>query len=217
MSESVALADIATRDDLRIFLERLHCAGREEVRLVSHGAVLAVYGCVQAPETLLDRVHTVVVMRGVQLAEAPAHPIDVTTQGQALRDRIARMEREGESLMLPMPDTRLNAAWAGVLPPMSDWQPQGVVSTHSLESVARDGIARVAAQLPDQPGEAIVRSVRERVWGLDIAPGVPAIMAFAAEVMGFLRDEQTAKLARSHTWLRLTTGRGHVLVRGLMR
>ncbi len=213
MSESVTLADLPSRNDLRVFLERVQRAGKEEVRLVSYGTVVAVYGCVQAPETLLDRVHTVLVMRGVPLAEAPSSPIDVTVQAQALRDRIARMEREEGALTLPMPDTRLNAAWAGVLPPVGEWVPHGAISMQSLRAVAREGMERVASQLPDQPGEAMVRSLRERVWAVDMVPGLPAIAAFAAEVMGFLADERPATFALSRTWARVTTNGGHVLVR----
>ena len=105
------------------------------------------------------------------------------------------------------------AAWAGVLPPVSGWQPAGVVDGPSRVAVANQGLERVADALPDSPGEAVVRKVRESVWGAEIAPGVPAAAAFAAEVMGFLLDEPRVPLARSMTWTRLDTSRGQVLVR----
>lgn len=108
------------------------------------------------------------------------------------------------------------AAWAGVLPPVSGWRAAGVVDASSLASVAAEGIGRVAALLPDDPGEAVVQRVRAAVWGAEVAPGLPAAAAFAAEAMGLLRDEDPVLVSRSLTWTRLTTARGHVLVRSLL-
>jgi hypothetical protein len=204
-------ADHATRDDLRKFLERLQRFGSEEVRLRTHATTVAFFGCTQAPVSLTDRVQTVLVSRAFALAEQPVDPIDLTVQGRALLDRIARLGPLG--LTLELPEMQLNAAWAGVLPPLSEWEPAGEFEAQSLVQVAEEGIARVAAQLPDQPGEAVVRAVRAGVWGSEISPGVPAAAAFAAEVMGFLHQETRVRIMTTRTWTRLTSGRGHVLVR----
>lgn len=214
MSAILSLADHATRDDLRIFLERLQRAGQEEVRLTTRGAVLAVYGCTQAPRGITDAVPVVLVMRAFELAAAPAEAVDATVQGRALLDRIARLGIV--RLALEVPDVMSMAAWAGVLPPLSGWSAIGVVDASSLASVAAEGIARVAALLPDDPGEAVVHRVRASVWGAEIAPSLPAAAAFAAEAMGLLRDEDPVLVSRSLTWTRLTTARGHVLVRSLL-
>src|SRR5690606_41731261 len=67
----------------------------------------------------------------------------------------------------------------------------------SLRAVASEGIARVAAALPEQPGDPVVHRVRSEVWGAPVADGVPAGAAFAAEAMGFLGDrseEHTSEL-----------------------
>lgn len=214
MAATLLLADHATRDDLRIFLERLQKAGQDEVRLVTRGTALAVYGCTQAPRGITDSVPVVLVMRAFALSEALASEIDETVQGRALLDRIARLGIIG--LALEVPDVTTMAAWAGVLPPVSGWTAAGTIDAASLGVVAADGITRVAELLPADPGDAVVHRVRASVWGAEIAPGVPAAAAFAAETMGFLGDAEPMRLARSLTWTRLSSGRGHVLVRSLL-
>lgn len=214
MGATLQLADHATRDDLRIFLERLQRAGQDEVRLVTRGAVLAVYGCTQAPRGITDTVPVVLAMRGFALAEPAAEDLDETVQGRALLDRIARLGVIG--LALEMPDVTAMAAWAGVLPPVSGWSAAGALDTASLGEVAREGISRVAAALPEDPGEAVVHKVRASVWGAEIAPGIPAAAAFAAEALGLLDAAEPVRVSRSLTWTRLSTPRGHVLVRSLL-
>lgn len=215
MAQSLALFDHATRDDLRVFLERALRVGEAEVRLVSRDTVLAVYGCVQTAAGLLDQTPVVLVMRAVQLRAAPEVPVDATVQARSLLDRIARMGIIG--LDLEVPEVRTNAAWAGVLPPIAGWQPLGALDVASLQQVATEGIQRVAAALPQNPGEAVARTVRNSVWSIPIAPGVPAIAAFAAESMGFTGADQTASLSQTQTWLRISTSRGHVLIRRGLR
>lgn len=211
MSDPLLFADVATRDDLRILLERLQRSGEAEVRLVTRGRVLAVYGCTQAPRGITDPVPVVLVMRAFALADEPARPVDATVEGRALLDRLARLGPVGRTLELP--DAAALAAWAGVLPPVSGWRPRGVIDADSLAAVAAEGIRRVAAALPEQPGEAVVNRVRGEVWGAEVAPGVPAAAAFAAETMGFL-GEADVRISSSLTWIRLSSERGHVLVRG---
>ncbi len=214
MTATLSLADHATRDDLRIFLERLQRAGQEDVRLTTRGAVLAVYGCTQAPRGITDAVPVVLVMRAFELAAEPAEAVDETVPGRALLDRIARLGIVG--LGLEVPEVTSLAAWAGVLPPVTGWSAAGVVDAASLATVASEGIERVASLLPEDPGDAVVQRVRASVWGAEIAPGLPAAAAFAAEAMGLLSDEDPVRVSRSLTWTRLTTARGHVLVRSLL-
>lgn len=223
------LADHPTRDDLKVYLERLQKVGQPEVRLVVRGEALAVYGCTQAPAGLTDTVPVVLCMRAFALSpagrervasdtgngsDADAESVDVTVSGRALLDRIARMGIIG--LTLELPDSTVTSAWAGVLPPTTGWEQTGVLDAPSLGKVAEEGIARVADLLPESPGEAVVRQVRASVWGVDVAPGVPAAAAFAAESLGFLREETRVSLWRTLTWARLSTGRGHVLVRSFL-
>lgn len=214
MTAQLKLLDHATRDDLRVYLERLQRAAQAEVRVITRGSVLAVFGCTQAPAGLIDTVPVVLVLRSFALAEEPAENADLTVYGRGLLDRIARMGLIG--LTLDLPDAVVSAAWAGVLPPTGGWQPMVTIDAASLTTVAEQGIDRVAKALPDSPGDALVRKVRASVWGAQIAPGVPAAAAFAAESMGFLRDETRVAVSKTLTWTRLTTSRGQVLVRSAL-
>lgn len=211
-TSSFTLADPSTREDLKIFLERPQRSARLEVRLVSRGNVLAVYGCTQAPAGLLDSTPVVLVMRGFALAEDSTESLDALVEGRAILDRIARLGFAGRTIELP--PNQVTAAWAGVLPPTSGWEQVGAIDGPSLATAAKDGIERVAEALPQDPGEALVTKVRASVWGAEIAPGVPAAVAFALEAAGFLADEPVARQFTSSTWSRLSTDRGHALVRG---
>ncbi len=214
MTQQLHLLDHASRDDLRVYLERLQRSGQAEVRVITRGSVVAVFGCTQAPAGIIDTVPVVLVLRSFALAEAPSESVDITVFGRALLDRIARMGVLG--LSLDLPDAVVSAAWSGVLPPPAGWQAAGAIDAASLVTVAEQGISQVAQALPDDPGEALVRKVRASIWGSEVAPGVPAAAAFAAEVMGFLRDESVVRVSRTLTWTRLATSRGQVLVRSLL-
>lgn len=216
MAASLQLIDHATRDDLRVYLERVSRTALPEVRLVTRGTTLAVFGCTQAPESLIDSLPTVLVLRSFELSRANDAEVDVVVTARSLLDRIARMGLLGLSLELP--EVTVTAAWAGVLPPPAGWQARGLIDISSLVAVAAEGVRRVAEALPDQPGEAVVKQVRAQVWGAEIAPGLPASAAFAAEALGFLAAAadagSAARLSATATWRRLTTDHGDVLVRG---
>lgn len=233
MSVHLKLLDHPTRDDLRVYLERLQKAGQPEVRLVVRGEVFAVFGCTQAPAGLTDTLPVVLTLRTFALkqtlpdvatagnelaADSPRRErpesvaqLDVVVLGRALLDRIAHMGILGTELEVPEMTTTV--AWAGILPPVGGWEPNGCINAGSLQQVAADGIARVAATLPTDPGEAVVRAARAAVWGLTIAPGVPAAAAFACEAMGFLREDDDVQVSRTLTWTRLRSSYGEVLVR----
>lgn len=181
---------------------------------MSKGSALAVYGCTQAPRGITDPVPVVLAMRAFGLSEEPEEAVDATVQARALLDRIARLGIV--RLSLELPDVPAMVAWAGVLPPLSGWEPAGSIDAASVARVAAEGIDRVASALPADPGEAVVQRVRASVWGAEMVPGVPAAAAFAAEAMGFLRQDDPVRVARSLTWVRLSTARGHVLVRSLL-
>jgi hypothetical protein len=82
--------------------------------------------------------------------------------------------------------------------------------------VARAGIDEVAAAVPAESGEAIVQRVRAEVWGrpIDGIEHVPAGAAFAGLSLGFLLDdEEEVRILETGPWTRLSTSRGHVLVK----
>lgn len=214
--QKLALADRSTREDLRSYLQRLVRVGDPEVRLLTRGAVLAVYGCTQAPQGLSDDTAVVLVMRAFELEFAPEESVDVIVEARSLTDRLARMGEgdHGPELMLALPDVTTSAAWAGVLPPTSGWEARGEIDAQSLASVAAEGMARVAAAVPADAGDPVVQKVRRAVWGSEIAPGIPAAVAFAAEALGFLQGVDRLSLAASRSWTRFSGRNGYVLVRG---
>lgn len=209
MPTHLLLADAEAREDLRVYLQRLDRVGEAEVRIVTRGRALAVYGCTRPPRGIASPGRVVLVMRAFALEDLPGTPIDATVQLRGLLDRLARLGITDRGL--DVPEIPAFAAWAGVLPPVSGWAIDGAIDATSLSRVARQGIERVAAALPDQPGDALVQKVRDEVWGMDIAQGVPAAAAFAAETMGFLGTDP-ARLTRSGAWIRLSTSAGSVLV-----
>jgi hypothetical protein len=87
-------------------------------------------------------------------------------------------------------------------------------SAHVLDAAARSGIDEVATAVPTGAGEQIVRKVRSEVWSRPIPQleHVPAGAGFAALGLGFLGDDEV-KVFESGPWTRLTTNRGHVLVK----
>src|SRR5699024_9210657 len=145
-------SDTKSRDDLRIYLERLQRAVEPEVRMVAKGRVLALFGCTQAPAGILDQTPVVLTLRSFSLTGTA--DVDVRVQGRALLDRLARQGEE--ALMLNVPDVTVTVAWAGVLPPRTGWEPSGLVDVESLREVAREGIRRVEEALPEDPGEPVV-------------------------------------------------------------
>ena len=215
-TQTLRLADQATRDDLQNYLGRLVRLGEPEVRLQSRGQALAVYGCTQAPAGLMDDAPVVLVMRAFPLADAPAATVDTVVEVRALTDRLARAE---SGLTLALPDMTVSAAWAGVLPPVGGWEARGAIDAGSLAVVAAEGMARVAENVPADAGDPVVQKVRRAVWGSEIAPGIPAAAAFAAEGLGFLAGTDRIELSGSRSWTRLSGRNGHVILRrgvGLM-
>lgn len=211
MPHSIDLADRSTREDLRSFLTRLLRIGEGEVRMQSRGGVLGVYGCTQAPAGILDADPVVLVMRGFALAD-PEHPeVDDVFEARAILDRLARLD--DDATRVPLPDMSVTAAWAGVLPPHAGWIDAGMVDAASLAVVAKQGMERVAESVPTDAGDPVVQRVRRTVWGAEIAPGLPAAAAFAAEGMGLLTGVSELRLSRAHQWTRLSGPNGYVILR----
>lgn len=226
MTQTVHLADRATRDDLQNFLQRLARLGEPEVRMQVRGSALAVYGCTQMPAGITDDAPLVLAMRAFEVTAAvddtdaedaaaaglaASISVDTVVEVRALTDRLARLE--GDDTELSLPDTTVSAAWAGVMPPLAGWEPVGAIDAGSLAVVAAEGMARVAAAVPTDAGDPVVKRVRREVWGSEVAPGIPAAAAFAAEGLGFLAGVDRLRVATSRAWTRLSGPNGHVLLR----
>jgi hypothetical protein len=122
-------------------------------------------------------------------------------------------------LALP-PGDGAHVSWAGITPPRSGWEIFGQVGADLLAGVAADGEREVADRTATGSSSHDLHRVRAQVWGRTLADapaGLPAGIAFAAHVLGFLVEGERGTVHRTGAWSRLTTSRGHVLARtGLM-
>lgn len=218
MTDAFTLQDSLSLGDLRTYIGR---AGRVEdgsVRLIAGGGVLAVYAAVLYPAGLLDESPTVLGLRTFAMPQREQFDV-VVPLGSLLR-RIDSAENGATDAAAPVsvaiPMQVNSVTWAAISPPRGGWASLETVSSSVLDSVAREGIHEVATAIPDGTGEAIVHRVRSEVWGRPIRglEYVPAGAAFAALTLGFLNaGEEAVPIFETGTWTRLTTKRGHVLVK----
>ena len=221
MSASFTLSDLAAVDDLHTFLSRASRIEEGSVRLIAGGGVLAVYAAVLYPLGLLDECPTVLGLRTYAVAADETFDAVVPVVSLIQRVENARVASaaggdgpaEGP-VTIGVPAEVNTVTWAAISPPRGGWQPIGEEPSSVFESVAKSGIAEVAESVPDAVGEQIVRKVRAEVWGRPIPEleHVPAGAGFAQLSLGFLGDDPVALFA-SGPWTRLTTRRGHVLVK----
>jgi hypothetical protein len=195
--------------DLRTFVTRGRSLDEDgSIRLQAEGTVLAAYVGVLPGRGLMGD-GAVVGLRTIRLA-APAS-VDTTVALAALADRLARDTADG----LELPPVPVQTAWAALTPPRAGWEPVGTLETEALADVARAGIAEVAHGAPPGAGGHAVTDLRLRVWGrlTETVPPVPAGAAFAAYALGFLDPTQPCDVVAHGRWTRLSSPRGHVLVR----
>ncbi|PZQ88181.1 MAG: hypothetical protein DI534_11980 [Leifsonia xyli] len=220
-ARSFTLTDPASLDDLQVFLARAQRVEDGSVRLIGGSGVLAVYAAVLYPAGLVDETPTVLGLRTLALSSTGEFDVVVPIQSLLLRVERAQQlsatavqEGREEPAMVGLPMEVHTATWAAISPPRGGWRAVPGPDAATLDAVARDGIAEVAEAVPDAVGELIVRRVRAEVWGREL-PGVehiPAGAAFAATSLGFLGEDEV-KSYETGPWTRLTTRRGHVLVK----
>ena len=221
MSRSFTLADPASLDDLQVFLARAQRVEDGSVRLIGGSGVLAVYAAVLYPIGLLDEVPTVLGLRTFALTSRDEFDVVVPIRSLLLRvERAQQLAVEAiaagrdDAVAVGLPMEVHTATWAAISPPRGGWRAVPSMQASLLDTVATSGIAEIAEAVPDAVGESIVRRVRAEVWGREI-PGfehIPAGSAFAALSLGFLGDDEV-KIYESGPWTRLTTARGHTLVK----
>ncbi len=217
MSQTFSLVDSLSLGDLKVYLSR---AGRLEdgsVRLIAGSGVLAVYTAVLYPAGLLDEVPTVLGLRTFALTEQDS--FDAVVPIRSLVERLSRLQSAIEDPTAPvvvnLPMQVNTVTWAAISPPRGGWKSLGGFEASSLDAVARAGIDEVAAAVPTGTGEQIVHRVRSEVWGrpIDGLEYVPAGAAFAALSLGFITGQETVRIYETGPWTRLTSERGHVLVK----
>jgi hypothetical protein len=219
MSPSLTLVDALSVRDLKVYLSRAARIEEGSVRLIGGGGILAVYVAVIYPAGLLDEVPTVLGLRTFALTNTDS--VDAVVPLRSLIERINRLEDavtdERAPVTFTVPMGVNTVTWAAISPPKGGWHPLPSTTSGVLDGVARAGIDEVAATVPTGTGVQIVQRVRAEVWGREI-PGledVPAGGAFAALSLGFLgeRESDEVRLFESGPWTRLTTPRGHVLIK----
>lgn len=184
------------------------------VRLQADGPVLAAYVEVLPGRGLMGT-GAVVGLRIMRLGEPST--LDTTVALAALGDRLARDASQAATAptSVDVPTATVRTAWTAMTPPRAGWEPVGTVSGDALAEVARDGIAEVATGSAASAGSHAVADLRQRVWGrlTGTAPPVAAGAAFAAYALGFLEPGGDCTVVAHGRWTRLSTPRGHVLVR----
>jgi len=229
MSGSFTLGDVASLDDLRVFLGRAARIEDGSVRLIAGSGVLAVYAAMLYPAGLLDETPTVLALRTFALVTPESGQPDAFDEVVPIASLASRLDRARDGLgeivsdfepgasrpvRISLPMAVASATWAAISPPRGGWRALPSTEAALLDAAARAGIDEIAAAVPEAVGESIVRRVRTEVWSRPI-PGlehVPAGAGFAALSMGFLGDD-AVRILETGPWTRLTTLRGHVLVR----
>ena len=178
------------------------------------------------PAGVLDESATVLGLRTLALTE-PAG-FDAVVPMRSLLQRLERAQADGTT-QIGLPMEVNTATWAAISPPRGGWSQQPGIDSALLESTAHAGIAEVAAAVPTGTGEQIVHRVRSEVWGRAIAgyDNIPGGAGFAALGLGFLPpsgaaaatgsgndgESEQVRVYETGPWTRLTTRRGHVLVK----
>lgn len=189
------------------------------MRLIAGGGVLAVYVAVFYPIGLLDEAPTVLGLRTFALRNTDA--FDAVVPVRSLLERLNRLESQvadaAAEVVVTLPMEVNTVTWAAISPPKGGWVTLPSTASALLDGVARSGIDDVAQAVPTGAGEQIVHRVRSEVWGrpIDGLEHVPAGGAFAALSLGFLGDgaEDDVRIYETGPWTRLTTTRGHVLIK----
>jgi len=221
MSQSFTLVDPRAAVDLQTYLQRAARVEDGSTRLIADGGVLAAYTAILYPRGMLDRTPTVLGLR--TFATAPDAAFDVVVPVRSLLDRLARVagqagpsdaEADTPGVEVRLPLEVGSVTWAGISPPRGGWRPVGEVEPGALETAARSGIDEVGEAVPGKLGEQLVQHVRSEVWGRGVegAEFLPAGAGFAAFSLGFLGAEPV-RVFETGPWTRLTTDRGHILVR----
>lgn len=223
--------------DLATYISRALAVNPEAaIRLTARGRVLAVFACSLEPEDASSTAPVIMGMRALHLAAEST--LDMTVQAQALQERLARLQKQAEQqsaegqqnpeLVLYMPPVTVNAGWTSKAAPVRGWSEVGTVPVEEFARATAEGLEAVDRALPENPGAAVLTTVRSRIWSspmvLEYLPAfdgvqVPTGAAFALRVYGFIPEGFTGELpvfaARvgSDEWLRIVAPAGMVLVR----
>ena len=221
--------------DLATYISRALAVNPDAaIRLTARGRVVAVFACSLEPQDASSDTPVIMGLRALHLLADST--LDMTVQAQALLDRLARLQKQAEEqvneenpqLVLFMPPVTVNASWAGKSAPLSGWYEVGTVPVEEFHRATAEGLEAVERALPENPGAAVLSTVRSRIWSSDMVLEylpefdtvlVPTGAAFALRVFGFIPEGFTGDLplfaahVGSEEWLRIVAPAGMVLVR----
>ena len=219
MTRTFTLVDSLALGDLHVFLGRALRVEDGSVRLIAGSGVLAVYVAVLHPMGLLDESPTVLGLRTFALSSTDVFDVVVPVRSLLMRVEglleSAAAADVAEGIVVNLPMEVNTVTWAAISPPRGGWHALPGIQWDVLDAVACAGIDEVAAAIPTGTGEQIVHRVRSEVWGrpIDVLDHVPSGAAFAALSLGFLHEGDAVSIYESGPWTRLTTKRGHVLIK----
>ncbi len=217
MTHSFTLVDALALRDLQVYFARAARIENGGARLVAASGVLAVYVPVLTPAGILDTSPTVLGLRTFGLFDTSDFDevVDVRAILERLAHLVSTIADDGGAVTVELPAAGTAIMWTSISPPRGGWAPIGSASAADLEAVAKAGIDEVAAAIPAGTGEQIVHRVRSEVWGRPVNgfEHVPAGAAFAALSLGFLGGAGDVAILEAGSWTRLSTDRGHVLVK----
>lgn len=217
MSQQFTLVDSLALGDLATYLGRAARVEDGSTRLIAGSRVLAVYTAAFYPAGLHDDTPTVLGLRTFALADDVA--FDVVVPLRSMLDRLARLTSTVTDASAPVPVSlplEVNTVvWAAISPPRGGWVSLPEIPGTLLTTVADAGIREVKEAVGGETGQLIVERVRREVWNrpIDGFEHVPAAAAFTGHALGFFTDGENARVLETGPWTRLTTERGHVLVR----
>lgn len=211
---TTTLANQQTIDDIRTFLTRaLAIDPRLVVRVLAKPGILGLYAGVIYPPTLLDSSATVLGLRAYQATTE--QEFDAAFKANDLLKALENIENN--QLTLDPELTTHNASWLGVVPPLTHWEASGSLSADTVREQAQAGMDAVAKALPDNPGHAVVETVRSRIWSSPLTPEskLPTGVAFTAQALGFLPTSFNGELPTftSGNWTRVNFPGGFVLAK----
>lgn len=217
MSSTFSLVDSLALSDLQTFLGR---AGRIEdgsVRLISGSGVLAVYVAIFYPVGLHDETPTVLGLRTFALESGDS--FDAVVPVRSLLERLAKLYADyvdpDAPVTVSLPIEVNTVVWAAISPPRGGWHSLDPIPSETLHSVADSGITEIRDAVPAGIGEQLVHRVRAEVWSrpIDGFEHIPAGAGFAGHTLGFFTPQEQVRVFETGPWTRLSTQRGHILVR----
>ena len=217
MTGTFSLVDSFALADLDVFLGRAAKVEEGSARLIADSGVLAAYVAVFYPIGLRDETPTVLGLRTYALTEGES--FDAVVPLRSMLDRLARLRAAEatpiQSVRVSLPIEVNSATWAQISPPRGGWLPLQDADPVKLEAVAAAGIEEIMATSTEGIMERLLHRVRSEVWSRPISglEHIPAGAAFAASTLGFLAGGDPVKVYQTGPWTRLTTQRGHILIR----